>query len=110
MSGCSIKKALPSNRPQWHALGHFQNLKSFHWALIAFIFLCSKSQAFLQFGKILNQTKYRTSLYDSSLNPSDKYKFISNTKPELMRAFPLKIIASYLKITPETLSRVRAAN
>lgn len=77
------------------------SLKSFHC-------LCSKSQSFLQFGKILNQTKYRTSLFDSSLNPSEKYKFIKLTKPELIKIFPLKMIASYLKVTPETLSRVRA--
>lgn len=72
-------------------------------------FLCAKSQAFLQFGKILNQTKHRTSLYDNLLTPSEKYQFITKAKPELTSIFPLKLIASYLKMTPETLSRVRAS-
>lgn len=76
------------------------SLKNFHY-------LCSRSQSFLQFGKILNQTKYRTELYDSSLSPAEKYAFIRASKPGLTNSFPLKMIASYLKIAPETLSRVR---
>lgn len=77
------------------------NLNSFH-------VLCTKSHSFLQFGKILNQTQHRTLIFDNSLNPTDKYSFICKIKPELITTFPLKIIASYLKVTPETLSRVRA--
>ncbi len=104
------QESLTEQSPSMTCIRAFSKSEILSLSLNSFHFLCSKSQAFLQFGKILNQTKYRTSLYDSSLNPSDKYKFINNTKPELTRAFPLKIIASYLKITPETLSRVRAAN
>lgn len=86
----------------------FTNSEVISLTLKGFHYICSKSQAFLQFGKILNQTKYRTSLYDSSLNPLEKYDFIINNKPELTNTFPLKLVASYLKVTPETLSRVRA--
>lgn len=86
----------------------FSNSEVLSLTLNGFHYLCSKSQAFLQFGKILNQNKYRTSLYDSSLNPIEKYDFIIKIKPELTSTFPLKLIASYLKLTPETLSRVRA--
>lgn len=77
------------------------SLNSFHC-------LCSKSPAFLQFGKILNQTKDRTFIFDNSLNPTEKYNYIKKSKPELVKVFPIKMIASYLKIAPETLSRVRA--
>lgn len=104
------QESLTEQSPSMTSIRAFSKSEILSLSLNNFHFLCSKSQAFLQFGKILNQTKYRTSLYDSSLNPSDKYEFINNTKPELTRVFPLKIIASYLKITPETLSRVRAAN
>uniref|UniRef100_UPI004048A4A6 Crp/Fnr family transcriptional regulator n=2 Tax=Roseivirga sp. TaxID=1964215 RepID=UPI004048A4A6 len=86
----------------------FSNSEVLTLTLHGFHYLCSKSQAFLQFAKILNQTKLRTSLFDSSLNPVEKYDFILKTKPELINTFPLKLIASYLKLTPETLSRVRA--
>lgn len=77
------------------------NLKSLHC-------LTSKSQSFLQFGKILNQSQNRTYIFDNSLNPTEKYNYIKKAKPHLAKVFPIKMIASYLKIAPETLSRVRA--
>lgn len=49
----------------------------------------------------------RIHLFDNALNPIEKYNYILANKPELVQAFPLRMIASYLKITPETLSRVR---
>ncbi|MBL7932853.1 MAG: Crp/Fnr family transcriptional regulator [Bacteroidia bacterium] len=70
--------------------------------------LMTKSQSFLQFGKFLNQSKIKSFMYDHSLNPTEKYNFIIGAKPELTKVFPVKMIASYLKIAPETLSRVRA--
>lgn len=77
--------------------------------LDSFHYLCSKSQSFLQFGKILNSSNNRIYIYDNSLSPSEKYEFISKAKPQLTKVFPIKMIASYLKIAPETLSRVRAS-
>lgn len=77
-------------------------------SLTSFHCLCSKSQSFLQFGKILNQSKNRTYIFDNSLKPNEKYSFITKSKPQLTKIFPIKMIASYLKIAPETLSRVRA--
>lgn len=70
--------------------------------------LISASKAFLQFGKVLNQTDIRTFMYDRSLKPVEKYAFVNEKKPGLPVVFPVKMIASYLKIAPETLSRVRA--
>jgi CRP-like cAMP-binding protein len=77
-------------------------------SLISFHYLCSKSPSFLQFGKILNQSKNRTHIFDNSLKPNEKYNFITQSKPQLPKVFPIKMIASYLKMAPETLSRVRA--
>lgn len=78
------------------------SLENFHW-------LCARSQSFLQFGRILNQSKNRTFIFDHSLSPADKYNYINKEKPGLVKTFPIKMIASYLKIAPETLSRVRAS-
>jgi hypothetical protein len=41
------------------------------------------------------------------MTPLEKYQFVLQTRPQLVQVFPLKMIASYLKVTPETLSRVR---
>jgi CRP-like cAMP-binding protein len=69
--------------------------------------LIAQSPAFLQMGKIISQTNARTLFFDNDLNPMQKYRHILEHRPQLLQSFPLKMIASYLKITPETLSRVR---
>jgi CRP-like cAMP-binding protein len=71
-------------------------------------YLIARSQAFLHLGKIFNQVNSRTYLFDNVLNPAQKYQYIKETRPLLPQVFPIKMIASYLKIAPETLSRVRA--
>lgn len=69
--------------------------------------LIAQSPSFLQMGKILDQATSRVHFFDNDLTPTQKYQYILDNRPELIHKFPLKIIASYLKITPETLSRVR---
>jgi CRP-like cAMP-binding protein len=70
--------------------------------------LIARSQAFLNLGRIFNQVNSRTYLFDNALNPAQKYNYIKEARPLLAQMFPIKMIASYLKIAPETLSRVRA--
>jgi CRP-like cAMP-binding protein len=66
------------------------------------------SPAFFQLGKLLEPSNSRISFFDNDSTPIQKYEYILENRPQLLQIFPLKIIASYLKITPETLSRVRA--
>lgn len=70
--------------------------------------LIAVSQKFLQFNKLFNLSHFKMVFYDGNLNPAEKYDYIVKTKPRLLQVFPLTMIASYLKIRPETLSRVRA--
>ncbi len=65
------------------------------------------SQKFLQFNKLLS-TGPKLMFYDQNLNPAEKYDHVLKTKPQLIQIFPLTMIASYLKIRPETLSRIRS--
>ena len=69
--------------------------------------LVAQSPAFLRLGSILEPTHSRLLFFDNSFSPLQKYQHILENRREIIQAFPLKIIASYLKITPETLSRVR---
>lgn len=69
--------------------------------------LIGQSPAFFQLSKVLEPTHSRTHFFDNSLTPLQKYQYLLENRREIVQAFPLKIIASYLKITPETLSRVR---
>ncbi|SDF28249.1 Crp/Fnr family transcriptional regulator [Epilithonimonas hungarica] len=70
--------------------------------------LISISQNFLQLNKIFNSLSAKIHIYDSNLNPSEKYNYLLNNKPQIIKIFPLNMIASYLKMRQETLSRVRA--
>ena len=71
--------------------------------------LIAKSQVFLQLARLLQVSALRADLFDDAMTPIEKYRYLLANKPQFIRTFPLKYIASYLKITPETLSRVRAA-
>ena len=100
----SLTEQTPSNT----TIKAFSKSEVIDLSLNSFHCLCSKSQSFLQFGKILNQSINRTFIFDNSLKPKEKYSYINKSKPQLAKVFPIKMIASYLKIAPETLSRVRA--
>lgn len=70
--------------------------------------LIAVSQRFLQFNKLLNAPNLKMDFYNENMSPAEKYNHLLQTKPQLIQTFPLSMIASYLKIRPETLSRVRA--
>lgn len=69
--------------------------------------LIEMSPVFFQLGKIMEQGMARMHYFDNALTPLQKYNHLLETKAHLLQRFPLKMIASYLKMTPETLSRVR---
>lgn len=69
--------------------------------------LIAKSQSFLKLGKVLEASVSRIDFFDNNNTPDEKYQYILKNKSEIIQKFPQKLIASYLKITPETLSRVR---
>ncbi len=77
------------------------HLKSIHM-------LTTLAHSFFQLGKLFNQHVNKIYIFDNSLNPAEKYEYIKSARPNLLQSFPIKMIASYLKTTPETLSRVRA--
>ena len=76
------------------------NLETIHY-------LTGKSLAFLQLNKVLEGAFQRMQFFDQSMTPVEKYRHLLDNRPKVIQTFPLKIIASYLKITPETLSRAR---
>lgn len=41
-------------------------------------------------------------------DPEDHYKKLSRERPQYIQHIPMKLLASYLGITPETLSRIRS--
>ncbi|TWP24378.1 Crp/Fnr family transcriptional regulator [Apibacter muscae] len=73
--------------------------------------LFDKIPALEKFYRILYQNAYTHTLQrlDCSLNVSaqERYLKIVNENPKLLQRAPLHLIASYLGITPESLSRIR---
>ncbi|MBO3699623.1 Crp/Fnr family transcriptional regulator [Roseivirga sp. E12] len=68
--------------------------------------LIAKSPSFFMLGKILENAE--PTKEESIKSPEDKYRTLMENSPQIIQRFPLKHIASYLGMTPETLSRVRS--
>lgn len=100
-------KSFVSQMPSDSIIGAFTESDIFEVSIESIHYLIGKSPAFLQLNKILEYSPSRVYLFDNLLTPLQKYQFIFENNPQLLQKFPLKIIASFLKITPETLSRVR---
>lgn len=75
------------------------NIHSLHY-------LVNESPIFFKAGRLLETMQY-LDLFSVGLSPEEKYKKLLLKRPELIQKFPLKYLASYLKIRPETLSRIR---
>lgn len=69
--------------------------------------LIGRFPSFFQLGKILEEAGDRMKILEEFQIPDEKYNYLLEKKPRLIQTFPQKLIASYLGITPETLSRVR---
>ncbi|WP_440791851.1 Crp/Fnr family transcriptional regulator [Pedobacter sp. 22226] len=102
--------SLIDQKPSHTAIKAFEAAEVIELSLQHLHELIVKSQSFLSFGRVFNQPNHRTYLFDHALSPAQKYSYITNAKPLIVQVFPVKMIASYLKIAPETLSRVRASH
>ncbi|SDF90601.1 cAMP-binding domain of CRP or a regulatory subunit of cAMP-dependent protein kinases [Dyadobacter soli] len=102
-------ESLIAQRPSNVFIETFSDSKIIEISLDTVHYLTAKSLAFLQLNRILEGTFNRLQFFDHSMTPMEKYSTIVDNRPGLIQAFPLKVISSFLKITPETLSRVRKA-
>lgn len=100
-------KSFSSRKPSEHTIEAFEVTSFYDISIEAIHRLIAKSQAFLQMGKILDDSTQRVEFYDKNFTPDEKYNHLLKNRPQLFQTFPQTIIASFLKITPETLSRVR---
>lgn len=73
--------------------------------------LYNKFDFWAKAGRVIMEKEFlhadcRNRCYEK-LSPDDKYLTLINENPGILNRVPLHIIASYLNITPETLSRIR---
>ena len=73
--------------------------------------LYQQSPWWLHVGRIIMEQEFlslqQKTVRFAQLPPDDKYLSLLKENPEVIREVPLKHIASFLNITPETLSRIR---
>lgn len=101
--------SLVNQQPSLTTIQAYTNCKVYELSLSHLHYLLGHAPAFVHLGKLFNQPNLRTYLFDNALTPAQKYAHIQQAKPLATQLFPHKMIASFLKIAPETLSRVRAA-
>lgn len=100
-------KSFTSQKPSEYIIQAFETSSVYLLSIESIHGLIAKSQSFLQMGKILETGNSSTTFFKDIKAPDDKYTLLLNKRPEIIKRFPQKFIASYLNITPETLSRVR---
>lgn len=73
--------------------------------------LLQRVPKFERYQRLLTQNAYialqRRMMTSMSLTAEEKYTRLVNTYPDIVQRVPQHMIASYLGITPETLSRIR---
>lgn len=69
--------------------------------------LIGESQRFLILARVFMNEHKPFEGYQARMSPEEKYGQLLAQRPQLLQYFPLKVIAAYLEMTPETLSRVR---
>jgi CRP-like cAMP-binding protein len=100
-------KSFVSQSPAASVTEALQNSEVLALSLQDFHDLIRISPGFFRLGHILEQATQRQDYRQARLSPEEKYARLLQSKPQIIQQFPLKLIASFLAITPETLSRVR---
>ncbi|MBT33943.1 MAG: hypothetical protein CMO01_30130 [Thalassobius sp.] len=100
-------KSFSSRKPSEYTIKAYEESIIYSLSIDSIHKLIGLSQVFLQLGKFLDQATSRVEFFDKNYSPDEKYQYILDNKPALLQKFPQRLIAAYLKITPETLSRVR---
>ncbi|MFY0593380.1 Crp/Fnr family transcriptional regulator [Roseivirga sp.] len=99
-------KSFTSQKPSANHIQAFEDCELLEFSMNSMHELISKSPSFFRLGKILDNPRNLDDL--KLMSPEERYNQLMETNPRLIQRFPLKHIASYLNMTPETLSRVRA--
>jgi CRP-like cAMP-binding protein len=73
--------------------------------------LYEKYRSFERFGRLLAEINFlnilNTQMILKNVSPEEKYLKLLSERPKVMQRVPLQLIASYLGMTPEHLSRIR---
>lgn len=100
-------KAMMTQSPAETIIQAMEDSEVFELSAMDFHELIKKSDLFFRMGRIFEIAIQNQDYQGTRLSPEEKYAMLLERKPEIIQRVPLKYVASYLGITPETLSRVR---
>lgn len=100
-------KSLTSQKPAETIIQATEDSEVFELHGSDFHELVKISDAFFRVGIIFQQAIQNQDYQSNRMSPEEKYALLLSKKPTIIQKFPLKYIASYLGMTPETLSRIR---
>jgi len=100
-------KSLMSQKPSEAVIQATEDSEVFELSGWDFHELVKMSDTFFRVGQIFQQAIQNQDYQNNRISPEEKYELLLASKPQIIQKFPLKYIASYLGIAPETLSRVR---
>jgi CRP-like cAMP-binding protein len=100
-------KSLIRQQPAATIIETMEESEVLELSLLDFHELIRSSDEFFKVGKIFETGVWNQEFQSNRMTPEAKYALLLSSKPQLIRKFSLKIIADYLGMTPETLSRVR---
>ncbi len=96
-----------SRKPSLNKIEAFEDSILYKMSIDQIHELIGISPAFFALGRILEKVAFNNYHQNTKDTPEDKYRTLLSERPNIIQTFPLKHIASYLGMTPETLSRVR---
>jgi CRP-like cAMP-binding protein len=100
--------------PSAHAIESFTPTTTLRIPHEAFISLAMQSPKIERIRRLFTEELFKKSserVKDLiSLSATERYQKLLNAYPQYVKNIPLKYLASYLNITPESLSRIRKAN
>jgi CRP-like cAMP-binding protein len=104
---CVNHSSFVTQKPSTAIIKAYSELTVLELSMTSVHELISLSPSFFQLGRVLDQTVSRVQYFDNTNTAEEKHNQLFSSRPQLFQKFPLKMIASYLKIAPETLSRIR---
>lgn len=107
----SVYESFIDRAPAEHAIEALTPLSMMRIRYEDLMNLFKKRPAFEHIGRIMTEDQFKKSSNRVkellSLSATERYIKLLNAHPEYVQHIPLKYLASYLNITPESLSRIR---
>ena len=100
-------KSFMTQQPSENFIQAVSDSELFGLTMLDFHELIKLSQTFFWPGTIFEQAANNQDCQRIRLPQKKRYEYLLATKPDVLQFFRLKYIASYLDVTPETLSRIR---